>query len=139
MSSRGKPDREEQGRAAYALGGLLLMTLALYAYPELVIALILAGFVAMLMPPRVVDQPRRANWRRIGWLEAGAGGALAVTYLVLRVPLALAGESDRFERAWRDGVHIHADALVRYPWGWAPVSVVIALVAAGVITRWRAR
>jgi hypothetical protein len=139
-SGAGKPNREkEQRQMAYAVGGLLVLVLGIYGYPALVLGAFIGGLLAAIMPPRAAEARTRARRRQLAWWQVGSGAGLLVAYLAFRVPLALATQSRRFLSAWHSGVQVHPSALVEYPWGWAPLAIAIGLIAAGAITRWRAR
>jgi hypothetical protein len=139
-SGAGKPNREkEQRQMAYAVGGLLVLVLGIYGYPALVLGAFVGGLLAAMMPARAGEARTKRKWRHLAGWEIGCGAGLLIAYLAFRVPLALAAQSRGFLAAWRSGVHIHPSALVGYPWGWAPLAVAIGLIAAGAITRWRAR
>jgi hypothetical protein len=124
---------------AYAVAGLLLLVLAIYHYPWAVLGALAGGALAALAPKRADDPATKRGWRRAAWAEIASGAALLLAYLGLRAPLGLAAAAARFASTWHDGLHVHPGALAARPWGWLPLALIVGLLAAGLVTRWRAR
>ena len=131
---------EQKTREGYLAGAAMLLALSFLAYPQLLGAAAIAGVLVAVGPPLDERPVGRSRRRRVAWWEIAWGLSVGSAYLLMcAAALGLQAQSDRFEAAWRDGLHLHPAAFIDYPWGWAPPALALALVAAGAFNLWRAR